>query len=86
LIPSHKVNKSPGEMAALKKSIQNRGFIHNPDEPVAYVVVNGQKHIVDGHHRVRAAKDLGLKEIPAQEVRLPYKGYCTEADLFDWDR
>ncbi len=86
LVLSHKVNQSPREMAALKESIQNKGFLHNTDQPVAYVTVNGQKHLVDGHHRVRAARELGLGEIPAQEVQLPYEGYRTEADLFDWER
>lgn len=85
LVPSHRVDKSRREMAALKESIKHRGFLHLADQPVAYVAVDGRKHIVDGHHRVRAARDLGLEEIPAVEVRLPYKGYFTEADLFDWD-
>lgn len=86
LIPSHRLGKSPREMEALKQSIQNRGFVHNLDEPVAFVVVNGKKHIVDGHHRVRAAQELGLTEIPAVEVQLPYQGYHSAEDLFDWDR
>ncbi len=35
LIPSHKVNQSPREMAALKESIRDKGFLHNTDQPVA---------------------------------------------------
>jgi ParB-like chromosome segregation protein Spo0J len=86
LIPSHKVNQSPREMAALRESIRSKGFLHNADQPVAYVVVDGRKHLVDGHHRVRAARELGIGEIPAREVPLPYQGYRAEADLFDWER
>lgn len=47
-----------------------------------YVEVNGQKYVVDGHHRLRAAKDLGMKEVPVEKVELPYKGYKTIEDLF----
>ena len=86
LISSHKLNKSPREMAALKESIRSKGFLDNADQPVSYVTINGQKHLVDGHHRVRAVRELGLGEIPAREVQLPYKGYRTEADLIDWER
>ena len=86
LIPSHKVHKSAGEMAALRRSIESSGFFHHPVDPVAFVVVGDKMYLVDGHHRTRAAKELGLASIPAREVRLPFKGYRIEADLFDWER
>jgi uncharacterized protein (DUF1015 family) len=50
-------------------------------EPIKYVEELGGKHIVDGHHRTRAAKSLGLETVPAQKVTLPYSGYKTTADL-----
>ena len=84
LIPSHALNKSPREMAALKESIRSQGFLDHPSQPVAYMILNGRKYLVDGHHRVRAARELGLGAIPAREVRLPYKGYRTATDLFPW--
>ena len=41
----------------------------------------GTKYVVDGHHRLQAAKDLKLKNIPIEKVSLPYKGYKTIDDL-----
>ena len=40
--------------------------------------------MVDGHHRLKAAKTLGLKEVPIEEVKLPYGGYQTLEDLLTW--
>lgn len=42
------------------------------------------KYIVDGHHRLRAAQELGIKNVPAEMVELPYGGYTTPIDLFDF--
>ena len=39
-------------------------------EPVRYVVYRGVKHIVDGHHRLFAARELNLPNIPSVEVKL----------------
>ena len=50
-------------------------------EPVRYVVYRGVKHIVDGHHRLFAARELNLPNIPSVEVKLPYKGYKTVNNL-----
>ena len=36
---------------------------------------NEQRFVVNGHHRLRAAKELGLKEVPVQQVELPFAGY-----------
>ena len=49
-----------------------------------YVENNGEKFIVDGHHRLRIARLLGLKDIPIEKVNLPYKGYNSINDLF-WE-
>ena len=86
LITTHKLRKTPREMSELQSSIESKGFIHIPGEPVAFVVLEGKTNLVDGHHRARIARSLGLAAIPARRVQLPYKGYRTEADLFDWDR
>ena len=41
----------------------------------------GKKYVVDGHHRLIAAKRLHFQEVPIEEVELPYKGYNTIDDL-----
>lgn len=52
------------EFAKLKLSIQEFGFV----EPI---VINKAGMIIGGHMRWRAAKELGLKEVPCVEVDLP---------------
>lgn len=74
---THTQTLSKKEMADLVENIKSRGI----KEPVKYVEYNGQKYIVDGHHRVLAAKQLGLTEIPVKKVNLPYGGYRTIFDL-----
>lgn len=44
-------------------------------------VRDGQKYIVDGHHRALAAKELGLTDVPIQQVQLPFKDYKTLRDV-----
>ncbi len=46
-------------------------------EPLKYVEHNGTKYVVDGNHRLHAARRLGLDDVPAERVELPYKGYRT---------
>lgn len=48
-------------------------------------LIPGIDTFVDGHHRLRAAKQLGLDKIPTQKVSLPYKGYKTINDLLWFD-
>jgi hypothetical protein len=50
-------------------------------EPLKYVEHEGEKYVVDGNHRLRAARQLGLKQVPAERVELPYRGYKTPGDL-----
>jgi len=77
LAPTHPITKSRGEFAKLKADIAKNGV----KEPISYIEHNGQKYILDGHHRARAAKELGLKDVPIQEVQLPFKGYNTIDDV-----
>ena len=82
LTATHELTMSRAEFNALKSNIATNGI----QEPVKYLEYNGEKYIVDGHHRVRAAKELGMKTIPAERVELPYKGYTKSADLINQDR
>jgi hypothetical protein len=82
LVPTHNLTKSPNKFNELKDDISKNGL----KETIKYVEHGGKKYIVDGHHRVKAARALGIKEVPAEKVTLPYKGYRTVDDLFNWDR
>jgi len=77
LTKTHNQTLSKSEMKKLVKDIETNGI----KEPIKYVEYNGNKYVVDGHHRLLAAKQLGLKEIPVQQVNLPYGGYKTIEDL-----
>lgn len=37
--------------------------------------------MVDGHHRLQAAKRLKIEDVPVEKVDLPYVGYKTIEDL-----
>ena len=50
-------------------------------DPIKYVEYDGSKYVVDGHHRLRAARELGFETVPVEKVELPYKGYKTVDDL-----
>ncbi len=76
---THSLTLSKKKYAELVESIRKNGIT----EPIKYVEHNGTKYVVDGHHRLQAAKDLKLKDIPAEKVSLPYKGYKTVTDL-EW--
>ncbi len=47
------------------------------------MVHNGKKYVVDGHHRLAAAKRAGFDSVPAVERQLPINGYKTASDLLD---
>ena len=81
LEPTHNQTKSRRQMDKFLKDVQKDGTIR---EPIKYVEYNGKKYVVDGHHRLIAAKKLGMKNIPAEKVNLPYGGYKTIDDL-DYD-
>lgn len=72
---THRVSRRA--VARLQADIEENGI----QEPLKYVEHQGEKHVVDGNHRLRAARNLGIKEVPAEKVELPYKGYKTAGDL-----
>lgn len=49
------------QFLALKSAIQNAGFL----QPIVVSLWEGRHHIVDGHHRVKAANELKMDLIPA---------------------
>ncbi|WP_438426639.1 ParB N-terminal domain-containing protein [Aquimarina macrocephali] len=61
----------------LKADIAKNGITN----AIPYVNHNGTRYLVGGHHRVRIAKELGLKNVPVVEVKLPYAGYRNTNDL-----
>jgi ParB-like chromosome segregation protein Spo0J len=61
----------------LAADIQKNGM----KETIKYVEHQGQRFVVDGNHRLRAARQLGMDRVPAEKVSLPYKGYKTVGDL-----
>lgn len=64
-------------MNALMDDIKTNGI----QESIKYVEYNGQTYVVDGHHRLSAAKRLGSTEVLIEKVDLPYAGYNTIGDL-----
>ena len=76
-VPTHGMMKSRREFNRLKAEIAADGI----REPIKFVIHEGEKRVVDGHHRLRAARALGIKRVPAQQVQLPFAGYKTPADL-----
>ena len=81
LTQTHKLTLSKKQYSILVESIRKNGIT----EPIKYVEYKGTKYVVDGHHRLRVAKQLGLDKIPTQKVSLPYKGYKTVNDLLWFD-
>ena len=78
LEPTHNLTMVRNKFNEFVKQIGNEGI----NEPIKFVEYNNTKFIVDGHHRVMAAKILGIKSVPVEEVTLPFKGYTTMEDLF----
>jgi RHS repeat-associated protein len=74
---THDITKSKSAYLRLKADIKENGI----REPIKFVESYGEKKVVDGHHRLKAAKELGIPEVPAERVELPYNGYKTDTDL-----
>ena len=79
LTPTHRLTMSRTAFRRFKERIERDGRIIRP---ISFVEHEGTKYIVDGHHRVRVAKELGFTTVPAERVELPYLGYDTPDDLF----
>jgi hypothetical protein len=75
---THKPTLSNKAMARVIEDVR----INSIKETIKYVEHNGKKYIVDGHHRILAAKRLGMVEVPIEKVELPYSGYEKIEDLF----
>lgn len=80
LTPTHPVAMSNREYGDLVSSIRADGI----QEPLSYVESGEGKYIVDGNNRFRAAQELGMDTVPARRVTLPFRGYSSEADLYDY--
>ena len=78
LTPTHSRTLSNKEFGVLVDDIKANGI----QEPIKYVMYNGEMYVVDGRHRLLAAKKLGITDVPIEEVKLPYKSYRTFEDLF----
>ena len=74
---THARTMSRRAFGSLKEDMSTNGI----KNPVSYVVHDGKNFIVDGNHRVVAARSLGMKSVPSQEVSLPHGGYNTPEDL-----
>ncbi|MFN5539768.1 MAG: ParB N-terminal domain-containing protein [Candidatus Melainabacteria bacterium] len=78
---THSTTMNRREFSLLKQNIAENGIT----DPIKYVEYNGNKYVVDGHHRLQAAKELGIQYVPAEKVQLPYKGYYSTDDLrYSW--
>ena len=71
------VPQSRDRQRKINESVKREGA----KEPVHYFEINGKKFVVNGNHRLRAARAAGLKTIPGQTVKLPYLGYKNEHDV-----
>ena len=54
-------------------------------DPLKYVTIGGEKYVVQGSNRLRAAvlPDINISKVSAIEVTLPFRGYVTPQDVLD---
>ena len=78
LTPTHGLTRNRRQMRGFINDIKTNGI----QDSIKYVNYQDTKYVVDGHHRLAAARALKISNVPAKEVSLPYAGYKTVADLF----
>jgi hypothetical protein len=55
---------NPARLRIVRNAIQNEGVIRKP------VIVDKASHVIlDGHHRVAALREMGVKRVPVAYVR-----------------
>ena len=81
LTRTHKLTLSKKQFTNLVNDINKNGIT----ESIKYVEHKGRKYVVDGHHRLQAAKQLKIENVPVEKVSLPYKGYKKIEDLLWFD-
>ena len=64
-----RVNFEPGALDELKKSILENGLI----QPITVRRVENHFELISGERRLRASKEIGLKEIPAYVIKVDTK-------------
>jgi ankyrin repeat protein len=77
LIPTHEICYGKNKMKKFVEKIKREGIV----ESIKYIEHDGKKYVVDGHHKLYAARKLGLEHINVEKVDLPYNGYRTTNDL-----
>ena len=80
LTPTHKTTMGRNSFNRFLGKVRQNGIT----EPIDYVAHEGKNYVVNGHHRLKAAKILGIDRVPVNEVSLPFKGYRTVQDLYFW--
>jgi len=78
LILTHGQTMSNGAFGRLVSHVRSSGI---PGR-ILYVEAMGGRYVVDGNHRLMAARRLGIEMVPGQRVVLPFRGYRTMDDLF----
>jgi ParB-like chromosome segregation protein Spo0J len=77
LQPTHPLTLSRRERELLRQDIRAHGIL----TPLEYIVHNGTKYVVDGHHRRQLAILEGIETVPAIERTLPHGMYRGPEDL-----
>ncbi len=71
-------NSSSKNVMKIRDSMAADGW---QGDPVSVLEHDGQKYLLDGHHRRAAAIRAGLDQVPYKTVQLPFRGYQTLDDV-----
>jgi ParB-like chromosome segregation protein Spo0J len=78
LNPTQRISgaKSEKTIKRIVADIEEKG-IAGIREPIDIIIdeETGEKYILDGHHRHKAALQKELEKVPTREITLPQKGY-----------